>query len=85
MTLNMASATVRNTVRKGDETMTALHINKQLRGLLSLSDLRDCERIFEELNSNGSFATTICSNVAMYFRQNGFKVVRQGIGYIIQK
>lgn len=67
--------------------MTALlNAKKQLRtGLLSLSDLRECERILGELKDKGSYVTTIYSNVAMYFKRNGYSVAHQGIAYMITK
>ena len=65
--------------------MTKLNMDTKVRSLLSLSDLRECERMIAALKSKGDFVTTIYSNAAMYFKRNGFQVSRQGIGFIVTK
>lgn len=51
-------------------------------GLPTLALLDDAWNTLRDINSNGK-STTICLEVAQFFKKHGFKVTEKGIGWEI--
>ena len=50
---------------------------------LSLSDYWECKRLMPLLGAPGKTADTIYGKAADFFKEHGFKVTEQGVGFTI--